>query len=97
MGRNTQGWKSGGKSGGYDYDYTNKELDDLRGLILNIRQHAHRTYVVFHNDTKINSLVNGLELKRLLKPGAHFPAPEILMSKFPQLQEFCTAVNSGKE
>ena len=93
MGKNVQGWKSGGKSDRYDYNYSKEELENLHDLIVGIKQNAHRTYVIFHNDTKINSLVNGLELKRLLKPGTSFPAPESLILKFPQLREFCTAVN----
>jgi uncharacterized protein YecE (DUF72 family) len=93
MGRNAQGWKSGGKSGRYDYDYSKEELENLYDHILREEHHTQRTYVVFHNDTKINSLVNGLDLKRLLKPGSRIPAPENLLLKFPQLQKFCTTVN----
>jgi uncharacterized protein YecE (DUF72 family) len=92
MGRNKEGWKTGGKSGRYDYDYTKEELDDLRSRILALQPNTRRTYVVFHNDTKINSLVNGLNLKRLLKPESRFPAPENLITKFPQLKEFCDPV-----
>lgn len=99
MGRNVETWdrsypRDGERSVSdrYRYRYSEEELQHLLELIDRVRPQAGKIYVVFHNDPEANSLFNGFQLRRLLKPTENLAAPENLVKTFPQLREFTMPV-----
>ncbi len=75
MGRNSDAWnrpsavlgnhpESGDR---YTYNYSMEELEHLVRLIQIIERSVRRVYVVFHNDAKGHSVLNGFTLRHLLE------------------------------
>ncbi len=103
MGRNDASWKqpwrleSDGKhvvSDRYRYLYDARELDRLRSLIEQVKAIADQTFVIFHNDPEAHSLVNGFQLKHLLKRKQRVLVPGNFLQSFPVLKPISAAVNT---
>ncbi len=95
MGRNAKSWdhplssrgkETASESGRYLYRYTEKELEELAGLIRPVSIKMDETEIILHNDPLGNSLLNGLQLRHLLNPKERLEAPPQLVRNFPELQ-----------
>ena len=89
MGRNAKAWNDFKSGERYAYCYSDAELQELANNIINIAPKTKRAYVIFHNDTHVDSLANGMKLKHLLDPQKKLFAPPTLLAKFPHLQSIC--------
>jgi uncharacterized protein YecE (DUF72 family) len=103
MGRNGASWKNPWRlehdrkhvvSDRYRYNYSAGELDSLRSLIDQVKAIADQTFVIFHNDPEANSLVNGFQLKHLLKSRRRVLVPRNFLRSFPVLKPISAAVNT---
>lgn len=93
MGRNAAAWNHPEMEDRYTYGYSQDELDDLIKKITIISKTTRRVYVIFHNDAKGHSLLNGLTLRHLLN--RHTVAvPERTVRTFPELAVIGSAASS---
>ena len=95
MGRNIATWENPWRideserhivSDRYYYNYTVEELKELVQRIRAMNPMPKNSFVVFHNDPQAHSLVNGFQLRRLLRAEDRIVIPENLMHKFPRLE-----------
>ena len=86
MGRNAAAWNHPEIEDRYTYDYSEEELDDLLKKIIIVSKTARRVYVVFHNDAKGHSLLNGFTLRHRIDH-RWVPVPEKTVREFPQLEQ----------
>ena len=102
MGRNALTWDRpftkhpGGNyliSDRYHYMYDDRELRHLLTMIEQMRERAAATFVVFHNDPQANSLVNGFQLRHLVRHKQRVLVPQNLVTAFPTLKQISTSVN----
>ena len=102
MGRNALTWDRpfskhpGGNylvSDRYHYMYDDRELRHLLTMIEQMRQRAAATFVVFHNDPQANSLVNGFQLRHLVRHKQRVLVPQNLVTAFPALKQISASVN----
>jgi len=102
MGRNVLTWDrpfvrhENGKylvSERYQYLYNERELEQLLTMIEQIRQRAGSTFVVFHNDPQANSLVNGFQLRHMVRHKHRVLVPDNLVAAFPSLKQISAPVN----
>ena len=102
MGRNALTWDRpftrhpGGNylvSDRYHYLYDDRELRHLLTMIEQMRQRAAATFVVFHNDPEANSLVNGFQLRHLVRHKQRVLVPQNLVTAFPMLKDISASVN----
>jgi len=102
MGRNAMTWErpfSKHPSGNYlvsdryHYMYDDRELRHLLTMIEQMRQRAAATFVVFHNDPQANSLVNGFQLRHLVRHKQRVLVPQNLVTAFPALKNISASVN----
>ncbi len=93
MGRNTWNWFNAERGDRYNYYYSQGELERLLSLIEHVRIASHSTYVVFHNDPEANSLVNGFQLRHMIRQRQRVLVPNNLVRAFPALKEISAQVN----
>ena len=93
MGRNTENWYNAGQGDRYHYYYSQGELERLLSLIEHVRIASHSTYVVFHNDPDANSLVNGFQVRHMIRQRQRVLVPQNLIRAFPALKEISASVN----
>ena len=102
MGRNALTWDRpftkhpGGNyliSDRYHYMYDDRELRHLLTMIEQMRERAAATFVVFHNDPQANSLVNGFQLRHLVRHKQRVLVPQNLVTAFPTLKQISASVN----
>jgi uncharacterized protein YecE (DUF72 family) len=93
MGRNSLGWDD--RSGGdrYHYLYNDRELEHLLFLLERVRSLSRSNFVVFHNDPEANSLVNGFQLRHLLRKRHKVLVPQHLIQAHPSLKPISSPVN----
>jgi uncharacterized protein YecE (DUF72 family) len=103
MGRNGAAWNHPEQGDRYTYNYSTEELEHLVRLIEIVARSVRRVYVVFHNDAKGHSLLNGFTLRNLLErrgvvTSGFIPAgmPDRTARVFPQLAAFGTASPRGE-
>jgi uncharacterized protein YecE (DUF72 family) len=77
----------------YQYLYSDGELEHLLHLIGQVRQRANITFAVFHNDPQANSLVNGFQLRHLVRNRHRVLVPQNLVTAFPALKQISASVN----
>jgi len=87
-GRNPQHWerefgRAARATAAHDYLYSPKELLEWKKRIDQIQQHAATTFVFANNDAGGKSVVNGLELGRMLGDDRRL-APATLLERFPE-------------
>jgi uncharacterized protein YecE (DUF72 family) len=70
----------------YLYCYDEDELDHLLRFLISLRPHTEKIFVVFHNDPQAHSLLNGFQLRHLLRNRQRVPVPPQLIATFPQLR-----------
>lgn len=96
MGRNRDTWEQPWRmeesgthlvSDRYLYYYSSMELKSIARAIVKAAGRVSSTYVVFHNDPRAQSLVNGFQIRKLLKPDAVVVSPPSMLYRFPELQE----------
>lgn len=102
LGRNVQTWNYPWReneagthmvSDRYHYLYSEEELEHLVYLIEQVRTLTPTTFVVFHNDPEANSLVNGFQLRHLLRKKHRVLVPQNLVQAFPALKQISASVN----
>jgi uncharacterized protein YecE (DUF72 family) len=93
MGRNAQSWDDRSKGERYHYLYNESELGYLMTLIERVRALARSTFVVFHNDPEANSLVNGFQLRHLVRKRHKVLVPYHLIQAHPHLKPISSPVN----
>ncbi len=93
MGHNTEQWYHSERGDRYHYYYSQGELERLLSLIEHVRVASHSTYVVFHNDPEANSLVNGFQLRHMIRQRQRVLVPNNLVRAFPTLKEISAPVN----
>jgi uncharacterized protein YecE (DUF72 family) len=77
----------------YQYLYDDRELRHLVTMIEQMRLRADKTFVVFHNDPQAQSLVNGFQLRHLLRHKHRVLVPQNLVTMFPVLKQISASVN----
>ena len=93
MGRNALGWDDRAQGDRYHYLYNEAELEALQSLLEKVRSLARSTYVVFHNDPEANSLVNGFQLRHLVRKKQKVLVPQHLILAHPNLRPISSPVN----
>ena len=102
MGRNCSSWKNPWRleddgrhivSDRYHYYYNRQELEHFQSLIEQVKAIADTTFVIFHNDPEANSLINGFQLRHLLKQKQRVLVPQNFLLSFPVLKPISSAVN----
>lgn len=102
MGRNGIAWKNPWRlehdgrhivSDRYHYSYNRRELEQLCALIGQVRAISDSTFVIFHNDPEANSLINGFQLRHLIKRKRRVLVPGNFLRSFPVLKPISAAVN----
>lgn len=84
MGRNAAAWNHPEVEDRYTYNYSADELDELLRKIVIVSKTARRVYVIFHNDAKGHSLVNGFTVRHTLAR-ADVAVPGRTAQTFPEL------------
>lgn len=69
----------------YNYLYSAEELEPWAGRVKRVASHAETTFVVTNNHYQGKSIVNALELLRLLR-GEKVKVPETLRHHYPRLE-----------
>jgi len=92
MGRNVKTWNHPELGERYDYYYNEKELDDLLQRMKKLREQSNTLFVVFHNDPEANSLVNGFQLRHLVRKPPVL-VPRGMIRAFPELKGISSSVN----
>ncbi len=92
MGRNEKSWFQSIDGNRYLYCYSEEELHHFLYLIEQTRAQNDQTFVVFHNDPEANSLVNGFQLRHLLKK-KRVLVPQHLIEAHPSLKPISSSVN----
>src|SRR5260370_6265547 len=92
-GRNPQDWKRAFGSAlkpmaAHDYLYSREELLELKPRIEHIQQHAATTFVFTNNDVGGKSVVNALQLARMLGDDRRAPPAELLQRFRDELTGF---------
>jgi uncharacterized protein YecE (DUF72 family) len=87
-GRNPQHWerefgRPARATAAHDYLYSPKELEEWKQRIENVQQHAATTFIFANNDAGGKSVVNALELARILGDDRR-RAPAQLIEQFPE-------------
>ena len=98
-GRNYEQWfDSDNRNDRYNYLYTEKEIADWKGRVVNVAERAQTTYVITNNHFESKAGVNALELKAMIK-GKRVSAPPSLIQKYPELRKYADPLedweNSG--
>lgn len=104
MGRNNATWdhsrnmpEYAAVSNRYMYNYSADELQKIAGSITSIQPASERKFVVFHNDPKARSLINGYQIRRLLFPTTPLFAPDSLRRTFPEVAAITQSVPPLKD
>jgi uncharacterized protein YecE (DUF72 family) len=92
MGRNVKTWNHPELGERYDYYYNEKELADLLERMKKLREQSNTLFVVFHNDPEANSLVNGFQLRHLVRKPPVL-VPRGMIRAFPELKGISSSVN----
>ena len=77
-GRNAFNWFGGGKAHRYDYLYSDAELADWKSRIERIPGFASKIFVITNNDAGAKAMMNGLQLRSMLRGGGADVPAEIL-------------------
>jgi len=102
MGRNSASWdnpwrvESDGKhivSDRYNYLYNAWELEHLAYLIGKVQPASKNVYVIFHNDPEANSLINGFQLRHLVRNKQRVMVPRHFVNIHPMLKPISNSVN----
>ena len=102
MGKNSRAWNDpwrlepDGKhmvSDRYLYHYSERELGHLLSSIEQLRNTSQATFVVFHNDPQANSLINGFQLRHLMRHKQRVLVPQNLITLYPKLKGISSEVN----
>jgi uncharacterized protein YecE (DUF72 family) len=75
----------------YNYLYSEREIKSLVDVITKLK--AQTAFVVFHNDPEASSLVNGFQIRHLLRNRRRVLIPDRLVYKFPLLTKISHSVN----
>lgn len=87
-GRNYDQWfDSDNRNDRYNYLYTEKEVADWKGRIVNVAEKAQTTYVITNNHFESKAGVNAIELKAMIR-GKRVNAPSTLIQRYPELKKF---------
>ena len=93
MGRNAELWDkaspagmTASQSGRYSYRYREEELREFVDVIRRAAQKVGETAVIFHNDPNAHSLLNGFQIRHLLKPVKKLNIPQNLAEVHPELR-----------
>lgn len=92
MGRNVRAWNRPDLGERYNYYYNEKELADLLGRMKKMKEQSNTVFVVFHNDPEANSLVNGFQLRHLIRKPPVL-VPQGMIQAFPELKGISSSVN----
>lgn len=92
MGRNLRAWNRPELGERYNYYYDEKELADLLGRVKRLTGRSNNVFVVFHNDPEANSLVNGFQLRHLIRKPPVL-VPQGMIQAFPELKGISSSVN----
>ena len=93
MGRNSEAWDDRSRGDRYHYLYNESELQHLLFLLARVRSLARSSFVVFHNDPEANSLVNGFQLRHLVRKKHKVLVPQHLIQAHPNLKPISSPVN----
>jgi uncharacterized protein YecE (DUF72 family) len=95
-GRNYDQWfDSDNRNDRYNYLYTEKEVAEWKGRIVNLAERAQTTFVITNNHFESKAGVNALELKAMIK-GKRVLSPPTLMQRYPELRKFADPLEDGE-
>ncbi len=96
-GRNYKDWfDSEQRSDRYNYLYTRKELEGWAERVRTVSESAEKTFLITNNHPDGKAAVSALELKHLLT-GIKVKAPETLIARYHQIEEFVEAASLDRE
>ena len=97
-GRNRVAWydRNAGRDETYNYDYSRKELEEIRDRALRLARRFRSTTIVANNHYHGKEVANALQLMALLGRKA-VKAPEVLRRRYPNLAQVSVAAAGDSE
>ena len=87
-GRNGRNWfREGAGAQRYNYLYSEEEITALVPLVRDMEERAGRVFVITNNHLGGQSVINGLQLVRVMR-GSAPPPPPTLLARYPHLVSF---------
>jgi uncharacterized protein YecE (DUF72 family) len=77
----------------YSYLYSDEELEQFVNLIERVKQYVNLVFVILHNDTEANSLINGFKLRHLVEKKKRLNVPQKLVKAYPVLKPISAEVS----
>jgi uncharacterized protein YecE (DUF72 family) len=96
-GRNKKDWfrPGAGRDDRYDYLYARDELQDWVERIRSLGDKSAKVFVVTNNHYRGQAVANALQIRNLIT-GEKLEIPEMLLKKFPALQDIVKRIESGQ-
>jgi uncharacterized protein YecE (DUF72 family) len=96
-GRNYQNWfrAEAGRDDRYDYLYSKDELEGWIERIKELGRKSGKVYVITNNHYRGQAMANALQIRNMIT-GEKVDVPEILLEKYPVLEEIVRKIESGQ-
>ena len=96
-GRNYENWfrEGAGRDDRYDYLYAKDELGDWIERIKELGQKSGKVYVITNNHYRGQALANALQIRNMIT-GDKVDIPDLLLEKYPVLQEIVRRIRAGQ-
>jgi len=96
-GRNAKDWfrEGAGRDDRYNYLYAKDELVDWVQRIKDLGQKSAKVFVITNNHYRGQAVANALQIRNLLT-GEKLEIPQLLLKRFPVLQDIVTRIQSGQ-
>ncbi len=84
-GRNYKDWfrEEAGRDARYNYLYSEEEVEEQSGLVIDLEQQTEDVYAVYNNHFRGQAVVNALQLKKKLHGTVEIP--EVLAAAYPDV------------
>jgi uncharacterized protein YecE (DUF72 family) len=96
-GRNTKNWfrAQAGRDDRYDYLYSKDELAEWIDRIKELGRKSGKVYVITNNHYRGQAMANALQIRNMIT-GEKVDVPEILLEKYPVLEDIVRKIESGQ-
>jgi len=96
-GRNAKDWfrEGAGRDDRYNYLYAQDELKDWVQRIKDLGRRSAKVFVITNNHYRGQAVANALQIRNLLT-GEKLEIPQLLLKRFPVLQDIVTRIQSGQ-
>jgi uncharacterized protein YecE (DUF72 family) len=96
-GRNHENWfrEGAGRDARYDYLYAKDELADWIERIKELGKKSGKVYIITNNHYRGQALANALQIRNMIS-GDKVDIPDLLLEKYPVLQEIVRRIRAGQ-